>query len=334
LIVTRWISSTRLIVVSCVIGAAVWVSSGSCCVAQSAPLETNTAAQLRVWHEPPARPSSESNWTPRPLLLSGGALVRFDEERIQLRPGGGEEIESISMRRVVWIQPRWRDERARKGMRAFDAGQYAEAIEDLLAAIKLRPPLHEQFWLTGHLAWAAYQSERYPAALELVKNLDQSGAPSVTYALLPIRWQSRPTPPQAIAAAREVVRSESAAVRLVAASWLLSSPRDRLTAERALDALAASNRHPLLSQLAEVVRFRRTPVPQIERLAPRWIEAIERLPIGLQGGPWLTVADRLEAAGRADWAREYYLTVALLHRRPGPLAEYAARAMAAQPGVP
>jgi hypothetical protein len=110
---------------------------------------------------------------------------------------------------------------------------------------------------------------------------------------------------------------------LVAASWLLSSPSDRLVAERVLEALAADRREPALARLAEVVSWRRTPVPQIANAAANWPQLVERLPISLQGGPLLTIADRLEAAGEQARSREFYLTVALLHQHPNTLARYA-----------
>lgn len=325
---------SRMLAAGLVFVSVLGMSAAETCAAQG---EIGTAASdraegmVRVWYEPPPRSSGESDWLPQPLRVSSGTLLEFSRERVRLRPSDGEAVQSIPARRVVWMQPQWRDERASEGMAAFADGRYEEAIGALLAAIKLRPPVHEQYWLTGHLALAAYQANKYAATLELVRSLDASGAPVPVYGLLPVRWRSRPSSPQAVAAAREAVQNESPLVRLVAASWLLSSPADRLVAERILDALAADKQRPDVARLAAVVRYRRASIPQVSTLAKKWMREVETLPIALQAGPWLTVGDRLESAGELAEAREAYLTVALLHQCPRPWTDEARTALESMP---
>ncbi|XZE53308.1 hypothetical protein SH139x_005044 [Planctomycetaceae bacterium SH139] len=282
---------------------------------------------LRVWHQPPPPPSSESDWLPRPIQLSAGEVISFDNQRVKLEASDQQAPLVISLDRVVWLEASYESELAKRGMRLFADGKYAEAISPLLEAIRQGPPIWQQQWLIGHLAIAATEAERFPAALELVKQLQQSQPPIPAYCLLPVRWHSRPSSPQAISAARKVIGSEATAVRLVAASWLLSSPSDRLVAERVLEALAADRREPALARLAEVVSWRRTPVPQIASVSANWPQLVERLPISLQGGPLLTTADRLEAAGEQARSREFYLSVALLHQHPNTLARYASETL-------
>lgn len=135
----------------------------------------------------------------------------------------------------------------------------------------------------------------------------------------------------AVAAARQVLTSPHSEVRLVAASWLLSEPNERELAERTLEALSKDRSQPQLAALATVVRWRRTPVPQIEKLSEEWLRNIDRLPIALQGGPLICVADRLQAAGAAEKARDLWLTVLVLHRLPKPLNDVARTSLDSSP---
>lgn len=278
----------------------------------------------RIWHEPPSRASNASTWLPQPIIETAGAIEQMTVETLRVDgPSDDDSPTTIAVDRIVWIEPAWNSSQAREGMQQFEAGRYAEAIPPLLEAVRLGPPAWQQQWLSAHMAIAAHETSRYPAALELVGQLERSGMPVPMLALLPIRWTSRPVEPPAVQAARARVNAAEPAVRLVAASWLLSNTATRAQAERTLDALVVDSERPWVARLAEAVRWRRTPVPQIEAEAPGWLAKIDRLPIALQGGPLLCAADRLEAVGRGEQARELYLAAALLHRHPRPVSDEA-----------
>lgn len=300
---------------------------GAQVAAQSPP------ARTQIWHQPPPRPSSDSQWLPQPILQTTGEIVDFTAEILRVDERGADadeesdrrrdEVTSIATERIVWIEPAWTDESARQGMAAFAAGRYDESIPHLLQAVRNRPPVWQQQWLTGHMALAAAEAGRYPAALELVGQLGRSRPPTPMLCLLPIRWTARGADASAVAAARSSLDAAEPEVRLVAASWMLGSAGDRAAAERTLQGLSTDTQNPWIARLAEAVHWRRTPVPQIEAASAGWSEKIDRLPISLQGGPLLCAADRLAAAGFGDRARELYLAAALLHRYPRPIAEEA-----------
>lgn len=281
----------------------------------------------RVWHQPPPRPSGASMWLPQPIIETSGAIVQMTDETLQVESRSDDKPTNIAVDRIVWIEPAWASAEAREGMEGFAAGRYGEAIPRLLQAIRSGPPLWQQQWLTAHMAMAAYEAQRYPAALELVGQLERSGAPMPMLALLPIRWTSGSIEAPAVIAARARIDAAEPSVRLVAASWLLSNTATRARAERTLDQLAVDTANPWVARLAEAVRWRRTAVPRIEADAPGWLEKIDRLPIGLQGGPLLCAADRLDAVGRGEQARELFLAAALLHRHPRPIADEARAAV-------
>lgn len=289
--------------------------------------------QTQLWHQPPPRPSSASEWLPQPILQTSGEIVEFTAETLRLKSPetktgetakrAGDEVTAIAADRLVWIEPAWSDESARQGMEDFQAGRYGESIPHLLQAVRARPPVWQQQWLTGHMAMAAAESGRYPATLELVGQLARSRPPTPMLCLLPIRWTARPMDASAVAAARASLDATEPAVRLVAASWMLGSAGDRAAAERTLLGLSNDAQHPWIARLAEAVRWRRTPVPQIEAASTEWMEKIDQLPISLQAGPLLCAADRLAAAGFGERAGELYLAVAMLHQHPRPVADEA-----------
>lgn len=286
----------------------------------------NCAAQDRVWHQPPQRSSAESKWLPQSLLSHSGTITEVDDDTVRIQPANGDLV-NLALDRVIWWEPDWQDEAATQGMADATAGRYAEAIPQLLKAVQAAPPVWQQQWLTGHLALSAAEAEKYPAALELIAQLARSKPPTPVLSLLPIRWTSRPTSPAAIAAAREAISADEPLARLVAASWLLSDPTDRPLAERTLDALTNDRTQAWLPQLAAAVRWRRTPVPQIEKLADKWLEDIDRMPIALQGGPLLCVADRLQASGAKEKSHDLYLAVSLLYQNPRVLSDSAKQAL-------
>jgi hypothetical protein len=290
----------------------------------------STKSVDRVWHQPPPRTSAESNWLPQALLSDSGQVVEIDGNTLRLELPNSQ-TRNIETSRIVWLEPAWKSDSAAAGMEAFAAGQYPEAIPNLLSAIQAAPPVWHQQWLGGHLAMSAVAAERYTAALEVVAQISASRPPVPMYALLPIHWTSRPMSGSAVAAARQVLTSPHSEVRLVAASWLLSEPNERELAERTLEALSKDRSQPQLAALATVVRWRRTPVPQIEKLSEEWLRNIDRLPIALQGGPLICVADRLQAAGAAEKARDLWLTVLVLHRLPKPLNDVAQTSLDSSP---
>lgn len=278
----------------------------------------------RVWHQPPPPPSGASRWLPQPIIETTGTIAQLAGETLQMESAAEDQPPTyIAVDRILWIEPAWSVAPAREGMQAFEEGRYEEAIPQLLEAVRAGPPPWQQQWLSAHMAMAAHETGRYPAALELVAQLDRSGMPMPIFALLPIRWTSRPVEAPAVMAARERIDAAEPAVRLVAASWMLSSPATRGQAERTLDALSIDGQHPWIARLADAVRWRRTPVPQIEAEASGWLAKIDQLPIALQGGPLLCAADRLDAAGHGDQARELFWAAALLHRQPRPVADKA-----------
>lgn len=304
------------VAIFCFVGSGV-VSSPQSTEAQQ------TESQDRIWYQPADETSADSGLLPKPIELIAGKVLEANAEVFKVERSAVSEPVFLTTDRLVWLEPAWANAEAAKGMAQFQAGDYAASIDSLYAGIQRKPPVWQQQWLLAHLALAAFEAERYPSVMQLAEDLSNSNPPPTFLGMLPIHWSSRSMSASAIAAARTKINSQQPFVRLIAASWLLGSPEDRALAERTLEALAVDRRNRLLTSYATVLRWRRTPVPGIAEQANDWIESVEKLPIMLQPGPLLTIADRLQAAGEADRANELFHSVSLLHQHPKPLSDRA-----------
>lgn len=295
---------------------------------EEATSQVGQAKMHAVWFEPLPPRQNESRRLPRPIESVRGEFLEFTADSLRVSTPDDQKVVSIASRRIIWIEPQWDDEDAREGMIAFSAGKYSEALPRLQSALQKRPPVWQQQWLLAHLALAAHQVGKHAESLQLIGYLQRSNPPAFMYALLPVQWTSRPLGATVMQAARTVLDAEESALRLVAASWLLSAGGERELADSVLESLTRGGDSGPIVDLAQVLRWRRVSIPKIGSLLPQWDEAVERLPIGLQGGPLLTIADRLEASGDSQRAQEYYWTVQLLYKKPLPLSENARQALA------
>ena len=292
-------------------------------LAGRATLAQSPAQVDRIWYQPAPVNSTESSLVPKPLQVVAGTVVEVAGNTMAVQVSDAVEPTFVPVDRLVWIQPSLDDKDARLGLGKMESGEYAESINLLIAGIQSKPEVWKQQWLLAHLAIAALETEKFPSVIELVGQLEASNPPVSFYGLLPIRWTSRRMSPSAIAEARKNIDAPSAIVRLVAASWLLNSPDDRVLAEQTLQALAQGRTNRAVSAYAEVLSWRRTPVPQIGKSADGWLNAVDRLPILMQAGPLLTVADRLQASGDGERAREIFLAIKLLYKQPRTFADQA-----------
>lgn len=297
-------------------------------IASSSNAERTTGQYDQVWFQPASRTASDANFVPRPIEKVTGKVAEARLDVWKVESLGSANDVFVPVDRLVWVEPAWTNEDAAEGMRLFAEAEYAQAIESLLTGIKSGPPVWQQQWLLVHLSQAAFAAERFGPVLQLVDDFSKSKPPETFLGLLPIQWTARTMPATALSAAQAKIDSPEPLVRLVAASWLLNSAENRGLAERILEGLSADRPNRVVSVYAEVLRWRRTPVPEIGKQADGWIRSVDRLPIMLQPGPLLTVGDRLQAAGDSERAKELFQSVVLLHKNPRPLADQARRELA------
>ena len=195
-----------------------------------------------------------------------------------------------------------------EAMRLFARGEYSSSLEKLPEILAAKPPIWRQQWLTMNAAVAAWKSGRADIALELVSQLDRRPLPPVAIAWLPIAWTNRSLPANVIDAANSRLADPSPVVRLVAASWLLSSPQ-RSQAMAILKQLETEDRKEI-ARFARILSWRTASPPEVVESSGGWEAAIDSLPMIWQTGPLtlmidkLRTANQLESANRLRWSLE------------------------------
>ncbi|TWU45398.1 hypothetical protein Q31b_05700 [Novipirellula aureliae] len=274
-------------------------------------------AQDKVWLEPKPSSGQPSGWYPQTIEILAGDVIEFDASRFTIRTAADQQERSFAANRVLWIEPEKLGEKQTLGTELFEQRKFNESLFALLDALKERPPIWRQQWLSMMAAQAAWRSGRSKIALELVSQLDRRPLPPLSTAWLPIAWQSGRVEREAFDAATERIDDPSSAVRLVASSWLLSSS-DRAQATKTLSALRRDAQRPEIAKLAEFVLLR-TLSPQVFSMqVERWQERLDSTPMVLQVGPTLTMIERLKGAGSSNVAIAKRLELSLRLTPPHP----------------
>jgi len=284
-----------------------------------------------VWIEPVSTDDRRIRFSPRNVIHRKGSVESFDAKTmifLDSKQTAEDEGESSSLQvassRVIWVEPGFDDDATIVAIQTFRVGNFKESIAPLLEAINRRPTVWRAQWLSMHLWQAAYQAQRYPATLELINQIDARPLPAMLVGGLPIHWTSERMPPEAMAAASQILANDASleATKLVAASWLLRQPGDS-QAYAVLEAIARQNARPSLAQLASVLIWRKAPPPSIRENRQQWQATLRTLPMTMNPGPMFLLADRLEASGEKETSLELFLSVAVTPSRPHSIAKMA-----------
>ncbi|MEL6110360.1 MAG: hypothetical protein AAFU85_30495, partial [Planctomycetota bacterium] len=213
--------------------------------------------------------------------------------------------------RVLGIEWAERPAPQADALKLFDEGQYADALTSLIGVITdkdatPRPPVWQQQRLSMLAAQAAWRGGRGEVSLELVEQLDRRPLPTLVWGLLPINWIGSVSSQSIQNVAAERAKSDSLAVKLVAASWLIRSPRYGEAAESAINRLAKLDA-PVISELAQQLRWRIITPVELRSEWQRWESEIDALPMPIQSGPRLALESALRSAGIKDAARRQEL---------------------------
>jgi hypothetical protein len=271
----------------------------------------------RIWIEPQKPTKAESDWYPRAIRQQSGKIISLDRDQLRWVVQGDEAESRIAASRVLWIEPGGTSENETDALRRFAAGDYAESLRPLLNVLSERPPVWRQQWISMLAAYAAWRSSRPAISLELVEQLDNRPLAPITLAWLPVGWRGGAPQPTAIQAASSRLSDSSPAVRLVAASWLLSSP-ERAPATAVLEQLSNDNERPWIAHLAETLLWRVATPPQVSESRGEWLQKLDSLPMVLQVGPTITLMEKLQSAGQSDLAKRLELSLKLTPPIPHP----------------
>lgn len=269
------------------------------------------SAADRIWLEPSRSKVGQGDWYPRSIEVFSGSVVALDAEQFRVIPAGQNAETVKSAARVLWVEPEQVSDLEKSLINFFKQGKYTQSLSGLPAALKSRPPVWRQQWLTMLSANSAWLGGRAPVALELVGQLDRRSLPAMVLAWLPIAWENGAQPPLVVRAAKERAQDSSAAVRLVAASWLLSSAARNQGLQIINELVKDSETSKDISQLARILSWRVTPPPQVAALRATWEKQIAALPMAMQTGPSRLLLNKLRASGQAEEAKRLQLSLEL-----------------------
>ncbi|MEM8665921.1 MAG: hypothetical protein AAGG48_00290 [Planctomycetota bacterium] len=275
----------------------------------NATASRNVAAD-RVWLQPRLSTSNDvsDSWFAPGIQTIVGKVNRYDAQVLEIERIDSTDLTQISPDRVIWIQSAGFKQLEQPMVDLYAAGDYATSLTKLRAILEQRPAVWRQQWITMLAANAALRSGRSEIAINLVSQLDRRPLPPVVIAWLPIAWKRGVSASGVVEQAAPRLTDSSEAVRLVAASWLISSAK-RNDAITVLKQLRQSERREI-ALLAEALLWRTASPPDVKRSAEQWEKRLSAMPLVLQPGPTQTLADQFQAVGlsadaeRLRWSME------------------------------
>ena len=299
-----------------------------CGMTSQAQESTPTSTQpVRVWLTPAANAASENSWYPPTIEIVQGNLTRFDHHGLLLQKEGDLAESAYASTRVLWIELTTVGKSSQRILEKYVAGDFAEAFASLPAALESRPSVWRQQQLTMIAANAGCRSGRGNISLELVSQLDRRPLPAMVLGWAPIAWAGYPFESAHrdfgkdaawVVDAKTHLGGDSPLEKLVAASWLLSTP-DRAEAIKQIKMLIKKKDRPSIAALAYCVLWTTATPPQVKSNQSKWLRQLEQLPMALQMGPMFALERKLEAAGEGELSGLLTSSIQLTPIAPHPL---------------
>ncbi|WP_436714548.1 hypothetical protein U8335_16000 [Roseiconus lacunae] len=302
---------TVLLTLSCLFTAG--FCANRCCYSQD--------ARYRIQLEPRQRAAAndpETRWYASPVKTVTGVVEQIDEHQISILVDGQTIAQRHSAARLISIEPLDLPDDQRQAIDAFGRQAYTDALTGLIRSVSekevsQRPPVWRQQWLSMLASQAAMRSGRGEISLELVNQLDSRPLPQVVVALLPIDWTGTAEGTLFDSAAK-MASSPSLAVKLVAASWLLRSPKYRPAAETAIKRLSKQSDRPVIAMLATQLAWQTNSPAKLSEDFGVWRSSIDSLPMSLQTGPLILISSTARRLGLKDESKA--LNLSLIHAAP------------------
>lgn len=262
-------------------------------------------------------------WFPIPVNSIRGQILELNDKQAKIQVPGKVQVDTYAANRVIHVRLANTPDDQIKALALYDQRQFSAALPAIVKAVSepqngQRAPVWRQQWLSMLAARAAMHGNRGSVAIELVRQLDQRPLPAMTLGLLPIVWDWSDTS-ALVQPAVKAAGSDSLAVKLVAASWLMRSQDYRDAAKSALQRLAAQTQRPTIATLAKQLLWQlKTPV-QIQSDFESWETEVEALPMPLQTGPIIGLATTLRRMGQNEASQRWSKALELAAPAPYPV---------------
>jgi hypothetical protein len=256
-----------------------------------------------------ATASPRTSWSQSDSETIVGRIIDFNAASIIYQLPPDETMKTRNAIDVTKISFEWLSEEAAGANKAFESGSFSEVIRlGKLAIAGGQLPSWQQRFLVAKMVEAFWQSNQKVIAGKLFLSLLKDSSPPLVYASAPLIWQ----PTKVDSAMTEVAlnwvnESESFDSQLLGASWLLGTS----DSSGAIEALQRVSRQPnlLLARLATAQLWRVATPKEVASKFLEWRSVRDLLPVGLQVGPTLTIAEKLERASLQAEALDEYIRI-------------------------
>ncbi len=273
-----------------------------------------------LWLDPNAKPSS---WQPLALERYEGRVIGISSQSIRLEPipsdlGAASRSQDFNLDRLVRWQLAPRSEAESQAIKLTMHGDARQAARQWIVAAteyKTKETLWRRSYLIAQSYPLLFSSGEYGALFDVIKQNSLADRIPTLCAMLPLCWTNESLPQIALEQASTELPSANAANRLLAASWLLpTAQKDQ--AIQALRAIAEAKPPSLLAKIASIQLWRELTPDQFAEQQQLLRTQVEELPIALQAGPLIVLAEKYRAIGQADEAADLLLSVGHLYEQP------------------
>lgn len=247
-------------------------------------------------------------WTSTRALKLEGKIATFDAQKLVIVGQDGQP-QTLNSDLIERVDAAWNDPTIVDALRLFDERQYQESR---IAINKARKAAGWQTQiLVGKMVEATVALGDLRSAGNIFISLAKSQPPSMLYAEMPLCWSSVEPDRSLVKQAKEWLRADSDAEKLLGASWLLQSDDD--DAARRMLVQLQSSPNKTLAKLAVAQNWRTVSPPETMSELPRWLEFRDQLLEPLQLGPTEFIADRMIRVGETELAIGQWMRIATIH---------------------
>jgi len=253
--------------------------------------------------------ASIASWTPADPESIVGRVVDFNASNIVYHSSPDGVLRTRPSGDVAKISFQWLSEEGTAAQVAFESGEYAEVIRlGKLAIAGGKLSSWQQRLLVAKMVDAFWLSNQRVIAGKLFLSLIKDSSPLLVYASAPLIWQPAKIDSTMIEAAMGWMKdSESVDAQLLGASWLLGTSNSTEAIETLQKISRQSNVQ--LARLATAQQWRVATPKEVANKFLEWRAVRDLLPVALQLGPTLTIAEKLERASLQPEALQEYIRI-------------------------
>jgi tetratricopeptide (TPR) repeat protein len=245
-----------------------------------------------------------------------GEVVDWLGPRLILRRASGRE-EQIASERVVDVQSSWNEAQTRAEQLRRE-GNCAEALVFFNQAVRSENRAWVRRHILARLVECYAETGQIEQAGETFAALIESDPQTPLFHVIPLNWGTRRPPAGLESSARRWLAANSSALRLMGASWLLSSAR-RGEASTVLSQLS-SDAEARVAFLATAQSWRTEVATASDGIIAKWQGLLERMPEPLRAGPYFIMADALARRGKQNDAALSWMRIPILYPHQRQLA--------------